>query len=236
MTPFPQPFHATIARKNAGGGAGTGLLDSLLEWWDLDETSGDALSANGGTDLADNNTVGYSAGAAPDGGNARLFTSANSEYFSASAGAIWNSGTATTIAFWASVTADATNKAVFGHNAPNGYSQFLFTTAEYPYTYFDGALSTFQISAASGWDSWVITSAGATVGPDITYKNGVQVGSSGNKGWEPGSAAFYLGQGYLGGNYYNGLLTSVGIWSKVLDASEIAAFHNSGTNLRYAEL
>ena len=59
-----------------------------------------------------------------------------------------------------------------------------------------------------------------------------------NQGWEPGSAAFYLGANQLGqtASRWGGEMASLGIWNKVLSADERAAFYNSGTNLRYADL
>ena len=58
------------------------LLDGLVSYWPLDETSGTRVDAVGSNDLTDNNTVGYDTGV---NGNAASFVAANSEYLSSAA-------------------------------------------------------------------------------------------------------------------------------------------------------
>jgi hypothetical protein len=230
-----QAFHSAVARKRVAGG-GNGLLTGLLHWWDLDETSGDAIAQAGGVDLTDTNTVTYTAGGAPDGGNCRLFTRANSERFSASAGSIMNSGTDLSIAIWTNVTNDANNKNFIGHNAPNGYTAIFFGTTEALTFAVDGFSSTGTAAGQTGWHLWVFTSVAYT-GSDKIHKDGsAQIGATGTRGWEPGSATFYLGANQTGANYYDGELVSLGIWDRILSADDMDALYNSGVNLRYADL
>jgi hypothetical protein len=57
------------------------LLDGLVSYWKLDETSGTRYDSRGDNDLTDNNSVGYSTTAIL--GNAADFIASNSEYLSA---------------------------------------------------------------------------------------------------------------------------------------------------------
>ena len=220
-------------------GGGSTLLNGLLHWWDLDEASGDAIDATGNQDLTDTNTVGSSSGTAPDGGDARSFTAANSEYFTTAAGNILNnSETAVTFALWGNVNNTSLNKTAFTHNAPNGYSALQMTTSEYAYMYFDAGLTRYKIANQAGaWHSFICTSAGAPSGPDYLYIDNVEAGAGTNtKGFESGSGLFRIGVNQYGTNEWDGEMCSFAIWDRVLTAAERAEFHNSGTNLRYADL
>jgi len=217
---------------------GNGLLNGLLHWWDLDETSGDAIAQAGGVDLTDGNTVTYTAGGAPDGGNSRFWTYANNEKFSASG--LLGSGTAITMAIWFKATNVTNGKSIWGHNAPNGFTRLRHTaTNGWLYVEFDGLGSrAYQSSIGTGWNSLVATSTGPG-GTDTAYLNGTAfTGGAVNQGWEPGTATYYLGSNQLGqnGSCWGGDLVSHGIWDRVFNTDDVAAFHNSGVNLRHADL
>ena len=52
------------------------VIDNLVSWWSLDETSGDRVDSHGSNDLTDTNTVLYAAGKQS---NAADFETSNSE-------------------------------------------------------------------------------------------------------------------------------------------------------------
>lgn len=225
-------------RRRHHGASGNGFLTSLVDFWNLDETSGDAISATGGTNLTDSNTVTYSAGGAPDGGNARQFTGASNEKFSASG--LLGSGTNITLAIWFKADTISSARFIWGHNAPNGMTTLRnIATTGILYVVFDGSTSRiYNSSIGTGWHSIVVTSTGPA-GTDKAYLDGAEFTSSAvNQGWEPGTATYYLGANQIGqnGSTWDGAMASHGIWSKVFDATDVSNWHNGGVNLRYADL
>lgn len=228
----------SLPHRRRHHGARNGFLTGLLEFWDLDETSGDAISATGGTDLTDTNTVTYTAGGAPDGGNARQFTGANNEMFSASG--LLGSGTALTLALWFKADSLSVGRFLIGHDAPNGATTLRnIATTGLLYIRFDGLDSRiFNSSIGTGWRSCVVTSTGPG-GTDRIYVDGTEGGTgAGTAGWEPGTATYYLGGNQLGqtGSRWDGAIASHGIWDRVFTAAEALTWHNSGINLRHADL
>lgn len=219
-------------------GGGSTLLTGLLHWWDLDESSGDAIDATGNQDLTDTNTVGSSSGTAPDGGDARLFTYAavNGDQFLTTAGNVWNSGSAVTFAVWFKLDSATPSGSymILGHDAPNGYTEILVNTAGNLAWYVDGGFAgTFSVGSTN-WQCLVMTSTGPG-GSDEIFIDNVSKDTA-SLGWEPGSATFYLGARRNGNPNFGGQMCSAATWSRVLTSDERAEFYNSGTNLRYADL
>jgi hypothetical protein len=232
-----QAFHSAVARKKVAGG-GNGFLTGLLNWWNLNETSGNAVASAGGVDLTDLNTVTYTAGGAPDGGNARLFTAANQEAFSGSG--LLGSGTNITLAIWFKSAAPTVGRYILGHDAPNGFTHIRnLVTSGYLNVQFDAAVSRqYASNIGTGWHSLVATSTGPG-GSDTAYIDGTLITDTAtDRGWEPGTATYYLGAAHTGATAtrWDGNLTSHGIWSRVFTSDDATAWHNSGVNLRYADL
>lgn len=216
-----------------GGGGGSTLNDGLLHWWDLNEASGNAIAQAGGVDLVDVNTVTSTSSGVPDGGVARTFTRANSEYFKTAAGNVWASGTTMTFAVWIKPISGGDNKSIFYHDAPNGYSHFYLFGTEWPILIYDATQVGFSAVTVNAWTCFLITTTGPG-GSDACYRNGTSI-FTGSQGWEPGSAEWQLGYGGSG-NAFGGDMASCAIWDRVLTADEITEFYNSGVNLRYADI
>lgn len=222
-----------------GGGLGGGLDTDLVHFLNLDESSGNAVDSVGAVTFTDTNTVTANATGAPDGGGCRVFTRANNEHFAAASGDVfdWTSGDAMSLACWFKSPDIAFNRYIYGHNASAGYSASLLTNAGFSYNYLDAALF-FKLTAYDddSWHSFVVTSTGNSGTPvDKIWIDGTNVVSSA-KGFEPGAAAFYIGADQSGtsSTQWDGSLCSFGIWrDRVLDSDDAAAWHNSGTNLRY---
>jgi hypothetical protein len=222
-------------RKAFQAAAGGGLLTGLNHWWDLGADLNDSI---GGQNFTNNGGAGGTTeetSTAPDGGSSRDFVL--NDYLSIAAGGVWNSGSATTFAIWTYLDTTG-NAAVYGHNAPNGYSlgQYLASTANFRWWFdagFNGDAPT--TGAYQNWVSVIVTSNGPGTGGDSVYFNNVLKDTATN-GWEPGSAIFYLGASQTGAPQFVGNMCSAGEWDHVFSADERAAFHNSGVNLRYADL
>lgn len=225
-------------RTAGGGGGGSTLLTGLSHWWDLNEASGNAIDATGNQNLTEENTVPTGSGTAPDGGDTRDFTYAasNGDRFTASAGNVWNSGSAVTFACWFKLdsTTPSGSSYILGHDAPNGYSEIFINAAGNMAWYLDGGFCGSFSVASTLWQCLVMTSTGPG-GSDEIFIDNVSKDTASN-GWEPGSAAFYLGARRNANPNFEGEMCSAAIWDRVLTADERAEFYNSGTNLRYADL
>lgn len=237
--PYPTPLQVVRqinAHRTPAGGGGSTLLTGLLHWWDLNESSGDAIDATGTQDLTEGGTIGVATGGAPDGGNARDFPGSVGAHFSASAGSIWNSGTTMSFSFWFRRDNVTGNLAAYGHNAPNGANYHLWVGANDVNTfYFDAVASmTGHVLNKEQWYHIVVTSTGPG-GSDELFIDGTSA-NTGTAGWEPGSATFYLGAYFNGGLTFNGRMCSAAIWNRVISSTEVTELYNSGTNLRYADL
>lgn len=217
--------------------SGNGLLTGLVNWWDGSETSGD-LIASAGSNLTATGSPSYVTDA-PDSGNARSF-SGSGQYFSGS-GVLTsaNHPSGVTIALWARSALDGTNDYIFGHAAPNGTSSLYLTAGGLPYVIFDGVASANNsTSVPAGWVSYIATSTGSN-GTDELYINGVAVDSGAKtRGFEAGTATFFLGTfgAANSGTRWKGDMCSVGVWDYPFTGSQAVAFHNSGVNLRHADL
>ena len=82
--------------------SGSTLLDGLVSYWALEETSGTRYDSVGDNDLTDNNTVGYAAG---KHNNAASFVAANSEYLNFASPVI-PANSDFTVAHWQYLAAD----------------------------------------------------------------------------------------------------------------------------------
>ena len=86
------------------------LLNNLISYWKLDETSGTRNDSQGSNNLADNNTVTSGTGKI---NNAGLFTAANSEYLSiASNSSLVCSGVSFTFSAWVKLNSTTNYQAI----------------------------------------------------------------------------------------------------------------------------
>jgi len=214
--------------RHAAAG-GNGLATGIVTHVDL----GDSLTDDVGSgDLTATGTSATS-GTAPDGGNARLF--GTGDKLTSSAGTIWGSGTTMTISVWVKLTRNVGGY-LWGHPAPNGYSNAQFLAISHNLRwYFDATFlgDVTSTGALNNWINVVATSNGPGTASDEIFINNVSKDTGGG-GWEPGSAAFYLGASQTGAPSFEGEMVGLTIWDRVLSSDDRTALFNSGTNLRYA--
>lgn len=214
-----------------GGSGGTGLLTDLSHWYDLGEASGNAIDSIGGADLTDTSAV-TTGQTAPDGGGSR--SGGGTDYF---AGTI-DTTVATTFAFWAYPTNKTGGPYSFaGPSNPHG-GFYLGNLPDIGIRITNSGANTNSGSndiSENVWHSIVITTDASGVQgyldgdltPFLSSSNGFDYGTSGS---------FNILRYENGSREETGSIASFGVWDVKLSTSLITAFHNSGTNLRYADL
>jgi len=85
-------------------------------------------------------------------------------------------------------------------------------------------------TSTTDWYMLTITHTGGTNGTLKGYVNGSLINTFTDTYTGVGSAIFYIGRNFASNAYsHRGYIDEVGVWSSVLDASEIFAIYNSGT-------
>lgn len=232
------------------------LRDSMVSWWELNETSGTRNDSHGTNHLTDNNTVLYATGVQ---GNGADFEDANSEYLNIADGSqsgldltgdrsfsLWVKPETTPtggagMAFfykWAAsqqqygmiyVDVAGTKKIRF-----IGYQTCGGSNINYDFT--TGALSTSAMThVVLRFDAVGHASGDGTA---ELWINGVSQGtvtSASFTGGQNCTGTFSLSS--LGSGiqwYWDGIMDEVGVWSKWLSDAEISELYNSGAGLTYA--
>lgn len=225
---------------------GSSLLNGLVSYWPLDETSGVRYDAVGGNDLTDNNTVGAVL-RGPEG-TVASFVAANSESLSVADNptlAFGEAGEGCTLAVWTRLT-----------GASSGYGQILGrgwsggrpievateTGATTPLYFRIEAGGSVQTSTAypqdSGWHLVLLWFDPSDKKARLSIDNGTPVVSTAaaNAALDPTTAPFEIGGGTGGVGSITGNLGEAAIWNRVLTSDERTALFNSGNGLRYADL
>jgi hypothetical protein len=214
---------------NAGAGLQPDLTTSLVSYWKLDESSGNADDAVSTNDLTNTGTVTYAAAKINKGAD---FSGAN--MILENAGAVgFTSGGDRTWNFW--MKADV-NGGYILDNITNSGAQRRVTI------YLNGtnlAIYTWNTDIDTGQaistGTWYMVTVCWSAGTITTYVNAVSK-TGGTTGTAAGNAnGFAIGSEYpktYGANF-NGIVDEVGVWSRVLTQAEITALYNSGDGKQY---
>ncbi len=219
------------------------LPTSLVSYWSLEETSSSRVDATAtGNNLTDNNTVLSGTGKIA---TAADFESTNSEYLSRADNASLSITGSISIAAWVNFeTVPGAGRAdiVTKYNT-GGDRSYRFQVG-------DGNLLTL-IGVGSGvficTPSWTPSSAtwyhiaavfDGAADTIKMYVNGAQQGATctgQTSTITDGGATFMVGAGQDAGpgNFMDGLIDEVGLWSKALTSTEITDLYNSGTGIPY---
>ena len=224
------------------------LVDNLEGYWSMDEVSGTrADSTANGNDLTDNNTVGSLTGIISNGADFEL---ANAEYLNRT-NANLSTGMKTDRTDWSiQVWLNPESLAVDGDfftkwtGAPNRGYIFRLTTAGSITTFITADGTNFSSGTVvagittGSWQHVVITmdGDGSTSTTMEVWVNGVSKGTAAVARspvkWSV-TADFTIADQQGGGQYYDGGMDEVGIWSRLLTDPEIAELYNSGAGLAY---
>lgn len=210
------------------------LLTDLVSYWKLDEASGNALDAHSSNDLTDNNTVGSATGKI---NNARDFESGSSEYFTGSTSAFSFDDEDFSVSFWINFETIANTFLVGQWDGINNKWLIYFPGDTVKFLTDDVFFNTGWTPAATGTWYHVVLVHDFTNTECLWYVNGSEVGSSAQRGVNPGTTTPFAVGGNAAGSvgYLDGLIDELGIWNRVLTPTEVSDLYNSGAGLSYEE-
>lgn len=223
----------------SGGGFPAALKTGLVEWWQLDQASGNETGAHSGIVLTDTNTVGSTTGLARP--LARDFVRSSSEHFIDTNGTLDPGGSDFSISVWIKPTALNVTDNIYinSANASNYINLYLSTYGEVIlYFPLGGVIQCYaQTSAivitADEWNHLVVTcdrDAGNAI-----YVNNESKALSQNQ-YADSQSGSIASTGYVGGNanHFDGAKEQLGFWSRALSADDVTTLNNSGAGLVYS--
>lgn len=211
------------------------LLDGLVSHWKQDEASGNALDAQGTSDLTDNNGVGAAAGKL-DG--ARTFNGSN-QFFSIADNADLSMGDiGFSIALWAFPNANSGFVLAKWDTSINSreYAISLSTNNTFFSASPNGVGQTNVLGPALTLAAWNLMIAWHDPVADtinLQVNNGPVGAAAYAAGVSNGTAPFVLGSNNGVASFYNGRLDSISIAKRVWTFQERHALWNSGNGLRF---
>ncbi len=222
------------------------LLTSLISYWRLDEPSGSRFDAHGTNHLTDNNTVDWYIGKHRACGN---FEASNSEYLTIASNSTLQGGdTDFSFSCWVYLESKAALYPIVSKFDDN-----LSNLREYMLNYDDvGDRFVFHVNDAVGNNTTIDADALGSPSTSTWYhivawhdsvantiniqvNNGTVDSVACSHGSGTTAVTFMIGYFSDGaaGRYWDGLIDSVGMWRKVLSASEREALYNGGYGLDY---
>lgn len=220
------------------------LIDNIVGFWNLDESSGDAVDASGGG-LTLTETSGTIDAGTIAGKGARDFEAGDTEYFTRATSAALERGTSNlSVAAW--IKLESTNSGPFftkwGSTAFDAEWYFWVNTDLLRVEVCDNLGNTAgnQWNAASlstgtayfcswGWNTtgpefWLSLNAGTpTVRTDVP----VQAQSS--------TGNLYMGSAIGTASFFDGMMCCAGIWKRDI-RSDLTTLYNSGTPMNWADM
>lgn len=219
---------------NAGRGNAYPLTDNLLTsgfaYWKFDESSGNASDSVGSNTATNVGTATYAAGKLNNGttlnGSSQYFTFATTPQTGAGSWSVntWvktsSSGSLKEFLFWGSNSVDA------------GIDFYMSSGNKLVANFYGGAgIATSTTSINTGaWVMCSITYDGTNI---RVYVNGVLEATGANKAGSLSGTTRIIGADGTPGNYWNGSLDEMGIWTRTLTGAEITSLYNSGSGYQY---
>lgn len=208
------------------------LSSGLTHYWALGEASGTRADSVGGVTLTDNNTVGSTTG---KNSNAALFVTANSE--SLSDNTINPGDTDYSFSLWINPTSLSTY-ALVARDGPTARTFLLDIEASKAKFYrlpTDAVTSTITLTTGAWYHIYAYhDSVNNQIGISV---NGETLVTAATTGASNGTAGenFRVGARDTGGSplYFNGAIDELGMWSRVLTATERTALYNAGAGKFY---
>lgn len=224
------------------------LTDSLVSYWKLEEASGARVDEHDDHDLTDNNTVTSDTGIL---GTAAKFTAANSEWLSVADHADFAFSTAFSGQAWVNTNSVTGNHEIAGQwnwgVTDPGWSIRLAadeilcliaaTSSDAGANY--GETTDSNLSTGTWYHIvWVYDGGGAASADELkVYLNGTLKTLSFTGGiadsLQNPTADVVLGRFTGIGNYWDGLMDAVALWSRALTSDEVTELYNGGAGLEY---
>lgn len=218
--------------KSGGSSPPSPLLNNLVAYWKLDETSGTRFDSTANSnDLTDNNSVGSVTGVV---GNAADFDGTN--YLSAPNDSAFNTTGEFTVTVWIYSTIVTGAQGVVGVWHVGGRQWLIVRQSSLLRFYCSSTGINFTyISSPVPTNTWSFVAAGYDGSNIFISLNGGAMTTTPFTGPIYGASGQNLEVGaYFGGSYlFYGLIDEIGIWHRALTASEITQLYNSGNGLTY---
>jgi hypothetical protein len=215
-----------LRQRDAGAAIPSPLLDGLVAYWTLDEGSGTRVDSHGSNNLSDNNTVGSATGKI---GNAASFVEANSEYLDLSSLNIGSTTASFAVWFYPNTLA---TQSVFTYGN-NGNNIWLLTTSGGTLRCYAPAFQLVDFVTPYTPGQWYFV-YGQITPTLVTFRlNEAEEITVTPSSTLATSATLTVGARSSGSGYFDGRVDEVGIWSRVLTASERTQLYNSGSGLTY---
>jgi len=206
------------------------LTDNLIAFWELEETTGTRVDAHGSNDLAENNGVGSETGKV---GTCSLHVAANNEYLNLADNTDLSSGD---IDFSVQAWVWADSEHAGGIVTKKTEYRLTWNGLDF-YWVFNNKLVQSGFNSLS-LDTWYhfIGTHDATGNTVELFRDASSVDSDTDLGGSDSANDFIIGAHDSTTWPFDGRADQVGIWKKVLSASEITELHNSGNGLSYAAM
>lgn len=206
---------------------------NLVAYWKLDESSGNASDSKGTNTLTNNASATYSQGKFNNGVN----LNGSSQYLSSSTIPQTGAGSFTASA-WIKGSSFASDGAVIGWgtgSVSNGTTMDIRSGKMYADFYASGSVVGSTTMSTGIWYHVTYTWDGTNF---RVYVNGVLDGTSGSIGGvNVTSSALAIGRAFwAAGNYFNGQIDDVAVFTRALSASEIQTLYFAGATKLYMPL
>lgn len=227
--------------------ASAALIDNVVSYWKVDESSGNLDDAHSTNDLVNNNTATFSTGIINNGA---VTASASNQFFDLDSGSqtgLLPSNSSWTINFWMNASSFAAGTYF------SGFRRWVGTTARSYLIYFENVAGTktafFYISVDStAFDSvtpvvtlntntWYMWTMVFTANTSIElFQNGTSIAIN-STGIPAGTYTGGTGDIAIAGDGttgdLNGTFDEIGFWNRALSSDEITELYNSGAGFQY---
>ena len=205
------------------------LTDNLVSYWKLDESSGNASDSVGSNTATNNGTATYTAAKINNG----IDVNGSSQYFSFATCPQTGSGSFS-IAAWVNGDTISSNHCIAGFGTGNTLQGVTFDirgSKLYADFYASTSVTATTTLSTATWYFVVVTYDGTNL---RLYLNTTLDGTSGSV-----TASIVDGDGAIGrafwaaGNYFDGRIDEVGMWSRVITGAEMTTLYNGGAGRQY---
>jgi len=213
------------------------IIDNLISYWKLDESSGNAADSHGSNTLTNNNTTPFVAGKI---NNAADLERTSSQDFSRASPTGTRFTGSFSLSIWVNTESLTGDMGILGDNdrsAPKGYMlryvtasnqlQFIYSNAGTDYSTVKAAMLT-----NATWVHIVGTHNAAT-DTDVLYVNGTAQTTNTSRTVDPEASAIDFKIGDINTDQFDGLVDEAGVWGKALTAAEVTSLYNGGAGLAY---
>jgi len=209
------------------------LADNIVAYWKCDESSGNAADSVGSNTLTNTNTATFGTGKINNG----MILNGSNQYFTTGTTSLMQDYSGLTMAAWVNTDVLNNYRRFISKTNSSNYNQFLRMTNGNKFELAVTAAAERGVTGSTTISTGVWYYVAGTYDGSVgrLYVNGSLEGTtsstSGNTRNE--SNAVEIGREGSGGEYWDGKVDEIGIWSRALSGSEILELYNGGNGLQY---